>query len=135
MPAMTDESGADPRVDAYLAKLPTDQQDVLGKVRARVRSIEPEAQETISYGMPAFTLDGHFLLSYAGWKRHCSIYPIDDALLARYAAELGGYIRTKGSLHFSGSEPLPDALLEDLVRGRVMGVREGPAERRGGPGY
>jgi uncharacterized protein YdhG (YjbR/CyaY superfamily) len=114
---------ADPRVDAYLAKLPDDQRHLLAKLRARVRRVAPEAQETMSYGMPAFSLDGHFLLSYAGWKRHCSIYPIDDQLLDRYAAEIRGHTRTKGSLHFSTTEPLPDALVDDLVRARIADVR------------
>jgi uncharacterized protein YdhG (YjbR/CyaY superfamily) len=125
MPAMTDHGASDPRVDAYLAKLPGDQQDVLGKLRGRIRAAVPEAAETISYGMPAFTLDGHFLVSYAGWKHHCSIYPIDDAILARYAAEVGSHKRTRGSLHFSATEPLPDALVEELVRARATGIRNG----------
>jgi uncharacterized protein YdhG (YjbR/CyaY superfamily) len=122
---MSDGPMVDTRVDAYLATLPQDQQDTLQTLRARVHAIAPEADETISYGMPAFKLDGQFLLSYAGWKRHCSIYPIDDALLARYADDVGGYTRTKGSLHFSATHPLPDALLEDLVRGRIAVIRGG----------
>jgi uncharacterized protein YdhG (YjbR/CyaY superfamily) len=118
----------DPRIDAYLAKLPEAQRTLLGKLHARVHELAPEVEDTISYGMPAFRLDGRFLLSYAGWKRHCSIYPIDDALLARHEATIGGYPRTKGSLHFSEDRPLPDELLADIVRRRVDGVR-------GGSGY
>ena len=114
----------DPRVDAYLAKLPAEQQLVLGKLRARVRELVPDAAETISYGMPAFKLDERFFLSYAGWKRHCSIYPIDDDLLARHASAIQGYARTKGSLHFSAAQPLPDALLRDLVELRAHAGRQ-----------
>jgi uncharacterized protein YdhG (YjbR/CyaY superfamily) len=113
---------ADPRVDAYLAGLPPEQQRVLGNLRSDVARLAPDAVETISYGMPAFKLDGHFLLSYAGWKRHCSIYPIDDALLERHARSIEGYARTKGSLHFSEGRPLPDALLRDLITSRVREV-------------
>jgi uncharacterized protein YdhG (YjbR/CyaY superfamily) len=113
----------DPRVDEYLAKLPDDQQRVLGALRRRVTELEPDAVETISYGMPAFKIDGRFFLSYAGWKRHCSIYAIDDALLARHADAIRGYVTTKGALHFSSAQPLPDALLEDLVRQRASEAR------------
>jgi uncharacterized protein YdhG (YjbR/CyaY superfamily) len=113
----------DPRVDAYIANLPNDQRRVLGRLRTDVARLAPDAIETISYGMPAFKLDGHFLLSYAGWKRHCSVYPISDSLLARHAATVGAYGRTKGSLHFSEAQPLPDTLVRDLIEDRVAEVR------------
>jgi uncharacterized protein YdhG (YjbR/CyaY superfamily) len=119
---------SDPRVDAYLAGLPAAQQAELRKLRNRVRELVPDAIETISYGMPAFRVDGRFFLSYAAWTRHCSIYPIDDAILARHAGAIGGYGRTKGALHFSATQPLPDALLRDLVEQRANHLR-------GGSGY
>ena len=72
--------------------------------------------------MPTFKVGNQFLLSYAAWKRHCSVYPIHDELLQRYADALAGYGRTKGSLHFSAAQPLPDGLVEDLVRGRVATI-------------
>jgi uncharacterized protein YdhG (YjbR/CyaY superfamily) len=115
----------DPRVDEYIATLPPDHQEVLRKLRADVARHAPEAVETISYGMPAFKLDGKFLVSYAGWKRHCSVYPIDDGLLERHAGDVGDYGRTKGAIHFSKDRPLPDAFVEDLVRGRIAAVRAG----------
>ncbi len=116
---------ADPRVDAYLAGLSASQRDLLEALRSRVKEISPEATETISYSMPAFKLGNRFLLSYAGWKRHCSVYPFGDDLLDRYAAQLEGYGRTKGSLHFSAAQPLPDGLLDELVRGRVATLEAG----------
>ena len=115
----------DPRVDAYLEALPEDQREVLARLRADVARIVPDAVETISYGMPAYKLRGRFFLSYAGWKRHCSIYAIDDALLERHADAIRGYGRTKGALHFSKAQPLPDALLEDLIRLRTGQIAQG----------
>ena len=115
----------DARVDAYLAKLPADQRDVLAALRVRVHELSPEAEETISYGMPAFKLNDRFFLSYAGWKRHCSIYPIDEQVLERHADAIRGYRRTTGSLHFSAAQPLPDALLADLVAQRANDLRGG----------
>ena len=113
----------DSRVDAYLSKLPDDQQRLLDGVRRRVAELAPDAVETISYGMPAYKVDGRFFLSYAAWKKHCSIYPIDDGLLDRHADAVRGYGRTKGALHFTQQQPLPDALLQDLVRQRVTEAR------------
>lgn len=115
---VTDESG----VDAYLAALSADQRAALEHLRARVAGLVPDAVELISYGMPAFKLNGRFLLSYAGWKRHCSIYPLTDAFLAAHADALAGFGRTKGSLHFTPGSPVPDPLLEQLIRARVADV-------------
>jgi len=106
----------DPKVRAYLDRLPADQRDLLEHVRGVIAQEAPDAEQAISYGMPAFKRRGKFFLSYAGWKRHCSIYPLTDEFLAKHQAELEGYGRTKGSLHFTPERPLPDALLRALVR-------------------
>lgn len=115
----------DPRVDAYLAALPDVQRTQLEALRRRVAALVPHSTETISYAMPTVRLGTRFLLSYAGWKRHSSIYPMRDDVLARHANLLRGYTTTKGSLHFSPEQPLPDAVLEDLVRTRVAEVESG----------
>ena len=112
-------SARDPRVDAYLAALPADQQGLLEGVRGTIRRVVPDAEETIAYDMPAFRLAGRFLVSYAGWKRHCSLYPLTDSFLAAHAVEIEGFGRTKGSIHFTAAKPLPPALLEELIRTRV----------------
>jgi uncharacterized protein YdhG (YjbR/CyaY superfamily) len=64
-------------------------------------------------------------VSYAGWTRHCSIYPLTDTFLKAHADELKGYGRTKGSLHFTPETPLPDALVSDLIRARVDDLETG----------
>lgn len=112
----------DPMVDAYLAALPADQRNLLEGVRATVRRLVPDAEDTISYDMPAFRLGGRFLVSYAGWKRHCSLYPLTESFLAAHAAELEGFGRTKGSIHFTAAKPLPPDILDDLIRARVEDV-------------
>lgn len=112
-------SARDPRVDAYLAALPADQQGLLEGVRGTIRRVVPDAEETIAYDMPAFRLRGRFLVSYAGWKRHCSLYPLTDSFLAAHATEIEGFGRTKGSIHFTAAKPLPPALLDELIRTRV----------------
>jgi len=118
----------DARVDAYLAALAEAQRELLQRLREQVQRLVPEAEETISYGMPAFRLGGRFLLSYAGWKRHCSLYPLTDSFRARHSAELEGFGSTKGSVHFTPEQPLPDETLEELIRARV-------GDLEGGRGY
>lgn len=115
----------DPRIDAYLARLSPHQRESLQALRARITTAVPDAVETIGYGMPAFKLDGRGLIWFAGWKTHCSIYPLTDAFLTAHRDELEGFGRTKGSLHFTPERPLPDDLLDSLIRARVADVERG----------
>jgi uncharacterized protein YdhG (YjbR/CyaY superfamily) len=116
---------ADPRIDAYLSTLAADQRELLQRIRGRIARLLPDANETISYGMPAFALDGRAVVWFAGWKKHCAIYPLTDTFLKAHATELERYGRTRGSLHFTPQEPLPDALLEQLVRDRLADLEAG----------
>jgi len=110
-------------VDAYFGALPPDQRALLESIRARIHGLIPDADEAMSYGMPTMQLDGKSLVHFAGWKRHCSLYPLTDAFLAEHADELRAFDRTKGSVHFTPDAPLPDALLDALVRSRLAEVR------------
>jgi uncharacterized protein YdhG (YjbR/CyaY superfamily) len=116
----------DSRVDAYLAARPPDQRELLEAVRKRVAALAPNAVETFAYAMPAFRLRSQYLVSFAGWKRHCTVYPVGPELLEQYADKLQGYGRSKSSLHFTSRQPLPDGLLEDLVRARVAAIEADP---------
>jgi uncharacterized protein YdhG (YjbR/CyaY superfamily) len=107
------------RIDAYLATLRQDQRDVLERLRRQIARLLPDAAETISYGLPAFKIGDRAVVWFAGWKQHCSIYPLTDTFLAEHADELKGYRRTNGSLHFTPDAPLPDALVDALVLGRL----------------
>jgi uncharacterized protein YdhG (YjbR/CyaY superfamily) len=109
----------DPRVDAYLAALPADQRELLERVSARIRTVMPDAEETISYAIPSFRQGKRYVVSYAGWKNHCSIYPVTDTFLAAHGEEVSDYDQTKGSLHFTPDRPLPDGIVEELVRARL----------------
>jgi uncharacterized protein YdhG (YjbR/CyaY superfamily) len=115
----------DERVDAYLAQFPEAQRAALERLRRQIASVIPGAVETISYGMPAYRLGDRFFISYAGWKHHCSVYPLTRTFLAAHGPELEGFARTKGSLHFTPEAPLPAGLVEDLVRSRLADVESG----------
>src|SRR6266516_67900 len=116
-------------VDNYLARLKADQREALQRLRLQLRRLLPGAVETISYGMPAFKVGDRAVVWFAGWKAHCSIYPLTDTFLAAHADALQGYRRTRGSLHFSADAPLSEALVEDLVRARLADLEH---EERGG---
>jgi uncharacterized protein YdhG (YjbR/CyaY superfamily) len=123
-PIIDDAMTPDPRIDAYLATLPADHHAALGRLRAQIGRLLPNADETISYGMPAFRLDGRAVVWFAGWKNHCTIYPLTATFLEAHREELEGYRRTKGSLHFKTDAPLPEALVEEFVRARVADLEE-----------
>jgi uncharacterized protein YdhG (YjbR/CyaY superfamily) len=113
-------------VDAYLAALPADQRDALQRLRAQIARLIPGAVETISYGLPAFKLNGRAVIWFAAWKAHCSVYPLTATFLEANADALKGYRRTKGSLHFTSSAPVTEALIERLVRARLADLQAGP---------
>ena len=96
---------------------------MLQGVRRRIAALVPAATETISYGMPAFKLDGRFLVSYAGWKKHCSLYPISEKLARAHGISLEGYDVSKGTIRFPLGTPVPAALLKRLVKARAVEVR------------
>lgn len=112
-------------IDEYLANVPDDKRAALQRLREQIHAAVPDAMEAISYGLPAFKLHGRALLWFAAWKAHCSIYPLTDAFLEANADALEGYGRTKGSLHFPPEAPLPEVLVERLIRARLADLEAG----------
>jgi uncharacterized protein YdhG (YjbR/CyaY superfamily) len=119
-------------VDAYLERQPGPQRAALSRLREELHRLAPDAVDAISYGIPCVKVDGRGLLWYAGWKAHCSIYPLTDAFLAEHEEELAGYGHGKGTLRFPPDAPLPDDLFEDLVRARL--AEHGIQDLEGGVG-
>jgi uncharacterized protein YdhG (YjbR/CyaY superfamily) len=111
-------------VDEYIASFPPDVQNILQTVRATIRRAAPGSEETISYGIPTFTLDGRYLVYFAGWKRHISIYPIPEGDAALQKA-LAPYKHAKGTLRFPLNEPIHYDLIERLVAAAMRARRKG----------
>lgn len=109
--------------DEVLAALPADQRHALEGLRADIRRAAPDAVETISYGAAAFKLDGRSLGSYGAAKAHCSFYVQSPAVVAAFAAQLGDFRLTKGSVLFVPSRPIPTEIVTAIVRARVAEVR------------
>jgi uncharacterized protein YdhG (YjbR/CyaY superfamily) len=112
-------------IDAYLENVAADQRALLERMRAQIRGLLTEAVEVISYGMPGFKVHGKAVVWIAAWKAHCSLYPLTDTFLRDHATDLEGYAITKGSVHFTPAKPLPEPLVEDLVRARIADLEAG----------
>ncbi|MEZ4870588.1 MAG: DUF1801 domain-containing protein [Caldilineaceae bacterium] len=105
-------------IDEYIAGFPPDVQAVLEKIRQTIREAAPEAEETISYQMPAFRQQGN-LVYFAAWKKHIGFYPPvagDEALKNEAAA----YAGEKGNLQFPLNEPIPYELIGRIVKQRLQ---------------
>ncbi len=116
-----DDNTTSAAVDAYIAGFPAETRQVLQRLRAVVRSVVPEAVETISYGIPTFDLNGTHLVHFGGFARHVGFYPTPSGTEA-FQAELAGYKSGKGSVQFKLGEPLPEDLVRTIVEFRVREV-------------
>lgn len=104
-------------IDEYIAGFPPDVQEILQRIRQTIRQAAPEAQETITYQMPTFTLHGN-LVHFGGFKHHIGFYPVPSGIEA-FREELAPYIAGKGSARFPLDEPIPYDLISRIVAFRV----------------
>ena len=106
-------------VEEYLARLPEAPRTALEKLRKTIQAAAPQATEGISYQMPTFKLDGRFLVSYAAFKNHCSLFPWTDAMVEEFGDDLEPYLSGKGTLRFTADAPMPAALVKKIVEERI----------------
>lgn len=104
-------------MDEYIAGFPPELQEMLGKIRETIRKAAPDAEETISYQMPAFILKGN-LVYFAAFKKHIGLYPRTTAI-AKFKNELSAYKSAKGSVQFPLDKPMPLGLISKIVKFRV----------------
>lgn len=106
-------------VDAYLAALEEPKRTTLEALRRSILTVVPDAEEGISYGMPAFRVDGKVVAGFAAFKNHLAYLPHSGEVLTVLGDRLTAYECTKGSLHFPVDEPLPDDVVTDLVLAKL----------------
>ena len=105
-------------IDDYLAPLSAEQRAALEKLRKTIRAAAPKAEECISYQLPAFRLNGRFLVAFGAAANHCAFYPGAFPIEA-CQAELKHYDTSKGTIRFQADKPLPGALVRKLVQARI----------------
>jgi uncharacterized protein YdhG (YjbR/CyaY superfamily) len=103
-------------VDDYISQFPVDVQQIMGNIRAVIKEAAPRAEEKISYGMPAYHLNG-VLIYFAGYKKYISLYPLTEGMKALKGAEV--YKGTKATIHFPLNKPMPYDLIRKMVEIRV----------------
>ncbi len=104
-------------IDDYIAGFPDDVQEILEKIRMRIRKAAPGAEETVRYGLPTFRLEGN-LVHFGAWKEHVGFYPTPTGI-EKFEKELSVYERAKGSVQFPLARPIPFALISRIVKFRV----------------
>ena len=107
-------------VDQYLSSLDEPQRGTLEALRRSILEVVPDAEQRISYGVPAFVVNGKAVAGFAAFKSHLSYLPHSGSVLSQLdEGDLAGYRHTKGSLHFAVDQPLPSALVRKLVAARM----------------
>lgn len=102
-------------IDEYLAALDEPKRNTLEQLRTTILEIVPDAEECISYGMPAFKVDGKAVAGFAAFEHHLSYFPHSGSVLPELAEDLGAYKASKGALQFPVGTQLPKALVRKLI--------------------
>jgi len=105
-------------VAEYLAPLPKDVRAALEKLRKLIKAAVPDAEEVISYQIPAFKR-GKMLVGFGAAESHCTFFVMSTAVMRAHAAELAKYETGKGSIRFQPEKPLPAALVRKLIQARI----------------
>ncbi len=107
-------------IDAYLNAVPKEMRDVLEQLRNTIKAAAPNAEETISYQMPAFKYHG-VLVYFAAFKNHCSLFPASKSIMKLFKNELEPFDISKGAtIHFTAENPLPGGLIRKIVKARIQ---------------
>ncbi len=112
-------------VDRYLADLEDPKRATLEEMRRRILDVLPDAEQGLSYSVPAFKVDGKTVAGLAAFKAHLSYLPHSGSVLAAVSDKTRAYTQTKSALHFPVDAPLPRTLIRELieVRLREAGLR------------
>jgi uncharacterized protein YdhG (YjbR/CyaY superfamily) len=105
-------------VDEYLRGIEEPKRSTLEALRRTILEIVPDAEQVISYRVPAFRVDGRLVAGFAAFKDHLSYLPFSGSVLPEHASELEGYTMTKSALHFPVDRPLPKTLVRKLIGAR-----------------
>src|SRR5687768_6875143 len=120
-------------VDEYIATHPESVQPILQRVRNTIRKAVPGAEEAISYQIPTYKLHGSYVVYFAGWKQHFSLYPANERLVAVLKDELRPYEVSKGTIRFPLSQPVPVRLIGRIAKFLAKEAEERARAKRARP--
>ena len=110
---------AEREIDAYLAGLDEPKRGTLEALRTAIMEVVPDAEQGMSYGVPAFKVRGKSVAGFAAFKAHLSYLPHSGSVLTALGDDVAGYATSKGALRFAVDEPLPESLVRKLVTARL----------------
>jgi len=116
-------------IDEYIATFPENVQKILEELRGTIKAAAPEAGEKINYGIPTFTLNSKYLIYFAGWKNHISLYPVPSGTEA-FNKEVSQYVAGKGTLKFPIDKPLPLKLITKIVKLKIAENRKSTDKKK-----
>lgn len=102
-----------------MAALPNERRAAMEELRQAIRAAAPEATESIAYQMPAFRTHGQFLVTFAAFKAHYSLFPASEAVREAFGEELTPFLAGKGTIRFPTDRPIPVALVTKIVKVRL----------------
>jgi len=111
-------------IDEYLKLVPEGRRKALEDLRVKILSVVPDAEECISYRIPAFRVNGVVVAGFCATAKGCSYFPFSGSTLKSLARDVSGYDQTKASLHFLAEQPLPAALVRKLINARIAEMRK-----------
>jgi len=106
-------------VKKHYDNAPSPQRETMLEMRERILSIIPKAEEVVSYGMPAFRLDGVIVAGVLANKKHVGYYPFSGSILRLFPEELAKYTTTKSAIHVPVDKPLTKTLIAKLIKARI----------------
>lgn len=110
-------------IDRYIKTFPPDVRSILEKMRQTIQEVIPDATESIGYAIPAFKLNSRYVVYFAGWKQHVSIYPIPSGDKT-FQKQISPYVAGRGTVKFPLDKPIPYELVKKIVKFLVKEQRE-----------
>jgi len=111
--------------EEYLSAVPQEQRSALEDLRRMIHDAVPEAEECISYGLPAFEWRGKKLVAYGAAAHHLSFYPMSGKTVEAFQDDLSGFKTSKGTIRFTRETPLPEELVQRMLKARIAEMLEG----------
>lgn len=109
-------------IDDYLKRATPTQRSMLQRIRELVHELVPGVEESISYDIPAFKLNGKAIIYFAAFKNHMSIFPTGDSQIDEISDELKKFRKSKGTLQFTEQNPIPEPLIKKIILSRYNSV-------------